>query len=294
MKGHRMHNLNMEPEDRQRGPLICMKSGRLLSCGPWHFAMGFSGLSGCLAALLAAVLLLCVPAHAGESIVGGVRMELIRSSKQKTETQKALQYVTEIGFTKRSLLTEDMTYSLVWLIPRNFLPEGNRLCLTADMQIHKSSDFEYIGVIHAKDRFWISRTKNDIKIERQAWNSKQKKYVSAKLNAMAIAKPAGNYWAVTIRKAPFQKMYYPLDNLETARKLNTERKYGISICPIFYAGEEATVQKGVSGYVFFDGISLSASKNLSASFKTFNYTWFECWRNGSDWPVAKQVKTISY
>ena len=90
MKGHRMHNLNKKLR--------------------------------CLAVLLAAVLFLCVPAHAAESIVGGVRMELIRSSKQKTETQKALQYVTEIGFTKRSLLTEDMTYSLVWLIPGSFLP----------------------------------------------------------------------------------------------------------------------------------------------------------------------------
>ena len=262
MKGHRMHNLNKKLR--------------------------------CLAVLLAAVLFLCVPAHAAESIVGGVRMELIRSSKQKTETQKALQYVTEIGFTKRSLLTEDMTYSLVWLIPGNFLPEGNRLCLTADMQIHKPSDFQYIGVIHAKDRFWISRTKTGLKIQRQTWNSKQKKYVGAKLNDMATAKPAGNYWAVTIRKAPFHKMYYLFDDLETALKLNTERKYGISICPILYAGEEATVQKGVSGYVYFDRISLNASKNLSASFKTFNYAWFECWRNETDWLVAKQVRTMNY
>ena len=262
MKGHRMHNLNKKLR--------------------------------CLAVLLAAVLFLCVPAHAAESIVGGVRMELIRSSKQKTETQKALQYVTEIGFTKRSLLTEDMTYSLVWLIPGSFLPEGNRLCLMADMQIHKPSNFEHVGMIHAKDRFWISRTKNELKIERQTWNSKQKKYVKAKLNGMATAKQAGNYWAVTIRNAPFHKMYYPLDDWETARKLNTEQKYGISICPILYAGEEATVQKGVSGYVYFDRISLNASKNLSASFKTFNYAWFECWRNGTDWLVAKQVRTMNY
>ena len=111
---------------------------------------------------------------------------------------------------------------------------------------------------------------------------------------MATAKQAGNYWAVTIRNAPFHKMYYPLDDWETARKLNTERKYGISICPILYAGEEATVQKGVSGYVYFDRISLNASKNLSASFKTFNYAWFECWRNGTDWLVAKQVRTMNY
>ena len=262
MKGHRMHNLNKKLR--------------------------------CLAVLLAAVLFLCVPAHAAESIVGGVRMELIRSSKQKTETQKALQYVTEIGFTKRSLLTEDMTYSLVWLIPGSFLPEGNRLCLMADMQIHKPSNFEHIGMIHAKDRFWISRTKNELKIERQTWNSKQKKYVKAKLNEMVTAKSAGDYFAVTIRNAPFHKMYYPADEGEPARELNTERKYGISICPILYAGEEATVQKGVTGYVYFDRISLSASKKLSASFKTFNYVWFDCWRYGSVCPVAKRVRTIKY
>jgi hypothetical protein len=269
----------MNLEERQRGSVIYKRYGRLLSC---------------VSVLLAVMLLLCVPAYSEDSIAGGVRMELIRSSKQKTETQKALQYVTEIGFTKRSLLTDDMTYSLVWLIPQGFLPEGNRLCLTADMQIHKPTDFQYYGVIHAKDRFWISRTKNDIKIERQSWNAKQKKYVKAKLNGLATAKQAGRYWAVTIQKAPFQNVYYPMDEWETSRKLNTERKYGISICPILYAGEEATVQKGVSGYVFFDRISLNASKNLSVSFKTFNYVWFECWQYGSDTPVAKYVKTINY
>jgi hypothetical protein len=253
-----------------------------------------AGFSRCISVLLAAMLLLCVPAHAADTIVGGVRMDLIRSSQQKTETQKALQYVTEIGFTKRSLLTEDMTYSLVWLIPQSFLPEGNRLCLTADMQIHKPADFQYVGVIHAKDRFWISRAKNDLKIERQSWNAKQKKYVKSKLNGMVTAKMSGKYWAVTIQSAPFQTVYYPANEWETARELNTERKYGISICPILYAGKEATVQKGVGGYVFFDCISLSAAKNLSASFKTFNYVWFECWKYGSDAPVAKYVRTLNY
>ena len=228
------------------------------------------------------------------SIVPGFKMSLKKGAYHWNSNMKiVLDAETKIGSGNPSI-------SMTLLLPKQLLAKNNVFEVLPQLDLHdpsiKNGD-DFFGSVPGKYTISVSvDNSGKIKLERRIGKSG----TLVKLGGFASIKKSGDFYVLTIKKLPFDKIYFRGNEAwtdENEKPLIRTKKFYYSVKIEFRSIGDDRLANKVSAWCYVDKLSIKVAKTLKLSMVDWNFRWIDtwCWVNDKEQKrPARRLAQISY